>query len=305
MQYPFQAVLLLLMLVGCSKSIRPQQLFDDVKELSSDRYEGRKTGTAGNKMAIDYISSRFRQLGLKSFETSYAHDFRIKGNGGINSGTNLIAYLPGKTDEAIVITAHFDHVGKVNGQIYNGADDNASGVAGLLALATYFSKHPPQHTLVFAALDAEEMGLLGARAFVEQPPLPIEKIKLNVNMDMISRSESGELFAAGSYHYPELKKYLFTTNSKIKLMMGHDHPDQGKDDWTNQSDHFAFHQKKIPFIYFGVEDHQDYHQPTDDFERIHQEFFRNSVNVIVEVVGNIDKNISTKSIFRDKVIMDK
>lgn len=291
-------------LSGCSRIIQSQQLLKDVQELSSDKYKGRKAGTEGNKMAADYIVQRFKDIGLKAYNDDYKKAFTFKDRSGKSViGTNLIAYVPGKKADVIVISAHYDHIGVINGDIYNGADDNASGVGGLLSIATHFSKNKPEHTLIFAAFDAEESGLNGAKAFVEKPPLNFELIKFNVNMDMISRSDKKELYAVGTYHYPILKSHATTTNSNIKILFGHDLPGTGKEDWTNQSDQGAFHAKKIPFLYFGVEDHADYHRPTDDFSRINKEFYQNAVNAILEVIQNIDKSVTIQKIFRDKLIM--
>jgi hypothetical protein len=293
-----------LTMAACSPKVQ-SQLLNDVKELSSDKYKGRKTGTEENKMAADYVIKRFRELGLKSYAPDYKHPFSFKTRAGADvNGSNLLAYIPGKSSEVFVISAHYDHVGVTNGEIFNGADDNASGVGGLLYVASYYAKHKPEHTLIFAAFDAEEMGLQGARAFVANPPVPVASIKLNVNMDMISHNDKGELYAAGSFHYPELKQYLYTTNTKIKLLIGHDDPKLGHDDWTGQSDQGAFHQKKIPFIYFGVEDHPDYHKPTDDFERINKEFYVEAAGVVREVIEHADKGKSLQQQMKDKQIMN-
>jgi hypothetical protein len=97
----------------------------------------------------------------------------------------------------------------------------------------------------------------------------------------------------GTYHYPTLKSPLETIakDAKVKLLLGHDRPEMGSNDWTSQSDHFAFHQAKIPFIYFGVEDHKDYHKPTDDFVNINQEFYVRAVETILEALKTFDKNL--------------
>src|SRR5690606_566789 len=141
---------------------------------------------------------------------------------------------------------------------------NASGVAALLALARHFAASPPEHTIVFAALDAEEGGLRGARAFLADPPPDANAIELTVNMDLVSRNERGELYAAGAHHHPSLRPHLerIAERAPVKLRLGHDSPDLGSDDWTSQSDHGVFHAAGIPFVYFGVEDHPDYHRPT-------------------------------------------
>lgn len=292
---------------GCASSQHIQQPLKDVKELSADKYKGRKAGTPGNQKAAEYIIGRFEQIGLIPYNNSFknAFTFEARDRGTVN-GNNLIGYIPGKRPDIIVISAHYDHVGVVDGEIYNGADDNATGVGGLLALAQYFCENKPQNTLIFAALDAEEDGLRGAKAFVANPAVSLDSIKLNINLDMIGRSVKNELYVAGTYHYPQLKKYLLTSNNKIKLLAGHDDPQlERKDDWTNQSDQGAFHAVKIPFLYFGVEDHEDYHRPTDDYKRIDARFYTDAINAILEVVKNIDRDITIQKIFRDKLIMEK
>lgn len=286
-----------------------EQLLKDVEVLSSDAYEGRKTGTKGGEMARTYLIGRLKQIGLKPYPgfSSYEQAFEIKGrNGGAAiQGKNLISYIPGKTNNVIVISAHYDHIGVIKNEVYNGADDNASGVAGLLQFAKYFSKNKPNNTLIFAIFDGEEMGLQGAKAFVANPPVALEKIKLNINMDMISHNDKQELYASGTFKYPELKPYLVSSNPNIKLLLGHDDPKQGHDDWTNQSDQGAFNAKNIPFIYFGVEDHKDYHKATDEFQNINKQFFIDAANTIQEVIVNIDKQRDIQAIFRETLKMNK
>ncbi|MEE1943849.1 M28 family peptidase [Pedobacter sp. KR3-3] len=285
------------------------QLLKDVEVLSSDAYEGRKTGTKGAEMARTYITGRLKEIGIKPYpgQSSYEQAFEIKGrNGGAAiQGKNLIAYIQGKTDNVIVISAHYDHVGIIKNEIYNGADDNASGVAGLLQFAKYFSKNKPNNTLIFAVFDGEEMGLQGAKAFVANPPVALEKIKLNINMDMISHNDKQELYATGTFKYPQLKPFLVSSNPNLKLLLGHDDPKLGHDDWTNQSDQGAFNAKNIPFIYFGVEDHKDYHKATDEYQNINKQFFIDAANTIQEVIINIDKQRDIQAIFRESLQMKK
>jgi Zn-dependent M28 family amino/carboxypeptidase len=286
-----------------------EQLLKDVETLASDAYEGRKTGTKGAEMARTYLTSRLKEIGLKPYpgKDSYEHDFEFKPrNGGQTvKGKNLIAYIPGKSENVIVISAHYDHVGVINNEVFNGADDNASGVAGLLQFAKYFSKNKPNNTLIFAIFDAEEMGLQGAKAFVANPPVALDKIKLNVNMDMISHNDKGELYAVGTFKYPELKRFFIITNPNIKVLFGHDDPKLGSDDWTNQSDQGAFNAKNIPFIYFGVEDHKDYHKATDEFKNINKTFFVDAANAIQEIIVNIDKQRDLQAIFKENLQLKK
>ena len=296
--------------IGCSSvktsnlPSRSDQLLTDVKILSSDTFEGRKTGTKGAELARNYIGKRFKEIGLKSFPllNSYHQAFTFAGIDDPKiAGKNMIGYIPGASSKIIVISAHYDHLGIINGKIFNGADDNASGVAGMLKIAAHYAKNKPNYTLIFAAFDAEEFGRKGSEYFVNHLPVDIKRIKLNLNLDMISHNDKGELYASGTYKNPQLKNYIATTIPDLKILFGHDNPKLGIDDWTNQSDQSAFNDKNIPFIYFGVEDHKDYHKSTDTFENINQEFFINAANGILEITDNFDNDRNVEKIFRQKL----
>ena len=304
------------MMLSCCSSVKNQsptgsgkldnQLLKDVEVLSSDAYEGRKTGTKGAEMARAYIINRFQKLGLKSYPqyVNYAQEFTFNSRGGAKvNGTNVIGYIPGKSTNVIVVSAHYDHLGVVKEQVFNGADDNASGTAGLLKIAAYFAKNKPNNTIIFASFDAEEMGLQGAKAFVANPPVNINTIAVNLNMDMIGHSDKGELYVAGTFKYPELKKYVDTTRKEIKVILGHDDPKLGHDDWTNQSDQGAFNAKNIPFLYFGVEDHKDYHKATDEYSTITKQFFSDAAKTVLDVVISIDKQTGLQQTLKDKMLM--
>ena len=269
--------------------LNTDRLITDLEYLSSDALEGRLVGSEGNAKAREFIIQRYEELGITPFQGSLEHPFSFTRRGDEMTGVNVIGEIAGVSDSVILITAHYDHVGIRDSLIYNGADDNASGTAGLLAMLDYFSQVKPQHTLVFAALDAEEGGLRGARALAEDSVF-LEKVMLNINMDMISQNDKNELYAVGTYHYPQLKPVLESIETgEVHLLFGHDRPEDGGQDWTGQSDHAAFHNKGIPFIYFGVEDHEHYHRPTDDFETIPQEFYKASVQVILNAVLAFDE----------------
>lgn len=291
------------LLNACSKKINQSQVLKDLEEIASDKYEGRATGTKGAEMAAKFIKDRYTSLGLQAFTKNFEMPFSFNNKGEEVKGKNIVAYIKGQTDKVIVISAHYDHLGVKNGLIYNGADDDASGIAAILSYAEYFSKNKPVHTLVFAAFDAEEMGLMGSKKFVEKPPVAARDIIMNINLDMIGQNDKNELYACGTYHYPQLKQYILSKNNKPQIILGHDDPKLGHNDWTNQSDHFSFHQKNIPFIYFGVEDHKDYHQATDDYENINQIFYTHSVNTILSIIKNIDEKISYKTLFNDSKMM--
>jgi Zn-dependent M28 family amino/carboxypeptidase len=163
-------------------------------------------------------------------------------------------------------------------------------VAVLVELAAICVQYPFRHTLVFAAFDAEEMDLRGARAFVAAPAVEPGRLAMNVNLDMVARGDKGEIYAAGLYHSPGLRPLLapVARRAPIPLRFGHDLPGTGTDDWTLQSDHGAFHQAGVPFVYFGVEDHPDYHQPTDTADRIDPGFFGQAANVILDALRALD-----------------
>ncbi|MES3019064.1 MAG: M28 family peptidase [Bacteroidota bacterium] len=291
-------VLLTLLALGTAaafgQAIDRTKLMADIQTLSSGKYEGRKTGTPGNKLAAGYITDRFRRIGLSSYNNGFKHPFTFKTRSNEEKqGVNLIGYISGKSEKVIVVSAHYDHVGINGTDIYYGADDNASGVGAMLAFAEYFTKHKPQHTLLFIAFDAEESGLRGAASFVKEPVIAKDRIILNVNMDMIAHNDKGELYAAGTYKNPTLKSIIEgeDKNTGVKILFGHDLPDTGKEDWTMQSDQGPFAKENFPFIYFGVEDHKDYHKPTDTFENINQDFYYGASTAILMSIIKLDKNL--------------
>lgn len=299
------SLILLFSLSSCAQKINERTVLSDLKSLSSDQFEGRKTGTKGAAMAAKMISNRFRELRLDSFSENYTQTFIIKNKlNELIKGNNIIGYVKGKTDQAIVISAHYDHLGIINNKIFNGADDDASGVCAVLEYAAYFAKHQPQHTLIFVAFDAEEMGLQGSKYFVNNPPISLQNILININMDMIAHNDRNELYACGTFHFPELKEHIFIKSDAPKILFGHDDPKLGHDDWTFQSDHGSFFEKKIPFIYFGVEDHSDYHKETDEFKNINQNFYLKSVAAILDIIKNIDKKTNLQTIMKSRQIMN-
>lgn len=280
-----------------AQKIDQNKLLKDTEYLSSDELGGRKPLSEGSMKARKYIQKRFQALGLKSQYPDYTQyfDFNNSREGKLyEKAANLVGFIGGReTDKLIVVTAHYDHIGMEGEKIFNGADDNASGTGGLLALAEYFSKNRPNHSMMFVALDAEEMGHQGAKALVSDFPFPLTQITLNINMDMISRNMDNEIYAVGTYHYPQLKPTMerVAAGRSPKLLFGHDIPGQ-KGDWTNASDHSQFHENRIPFIYFGVEDHEDYHKDTDTFDRIQPEFYIEAVGLILDIIIAFDRELN-------------
>jgi Zn-dependent M28 family amino/carboxypeptidase len=277
------------------------ELMSSVSTLAAPTMEGRRTGTPSNARARSWILEQFKAAGLIPFGASYElpFTFQRRQQGDAQpadiAGVNLAGVCRGsgaKNDAAMVVTAHYDHVGVREGATYYGADDNASGVAVLVALARQCRQSPWMHDAVFVALDAEELGLQGARAFVASPPIPKGRIAININLDMVSRGDKGELYIAGTHHTPALRQVLepVAAAAGIKVLFGHD-SGGGQQDWTTQSDHGAFHAAGIPFLYFGVEDHPDYHKPTDTADKINPKFFYESARTILSAVSAVDRAV--------------
>lgn len=270
----------------------PEHAVEVLETLSADYMQGRLAGSNEIAKARTYLTGQLEALGLEPYFDGFQQpfEFTIKGaEKDARRGFNLGAIVrgrassDGKASPTLVITAHYDHEGVKNGEIYNGADDNASGVGALLAVAESFQRKKPKHDTLFLFLDAEEQGLVGARHFVSEMTKDEGLcVALNVNLDMVSRNAENELYAAGGYHTPTLKPFLdeIAAKSPVKLLQGHDSPEDGIGDWTLQSDHGPFHRAGVPFIYFGVEDHAHYHRPTDDFETIPVDFYLRAVSTI-------------------------
>lgn len=294
--------ILLAVLILCVLPVRAvEDSFDKnaaletVRTLAADDMGGRAAGTNGNAKARAYLLDKIQLAGYAPVAGRYEHSFIFTPRmpGGVETeGTNLLFRINGngETGKTIVISAHFDHVGTRGGEIFNGADDNASGVAGLLAIAEFFSKHPPQNDIIFALFDAEEVGLQGARDFVRNRQKLDPNIAFNINFDMLSRSDKNELYVAGVFHRPALKPIVESIAAKVPvtLLMGHDDPALGNNDWTFASDHGPFHREGVPFLYFGVEDHPHYHRPTDEFDSIPVDFFLRSISSVVTAAREID-----------------
>lgn len=281
-------------------NVMADKLMEDVRILSADDMQGRLVGSEGGAKARAYLLERLAEIGVApAMGGGFEHPFQTTRGGAAVTGVNLIGVIPGTggSGRALVVMAHYDHVGVQGGQIYNGADDNASGVAALLAIAASLKQQAPLHDVILALVDGEEGGLSGARAMVADPafkPL-LDRTALAVNLDMVSRSDKNELYAAGAFRFPALKPYLLevAAAAPVTLKLGHDDPALGKDDWTSQSDHMAFHVIGKSWVYFGVEDHPDYHQPSDDFAAIPADFFRASASTVELAVRTFDRQLES------------
>ena len=269
-----------------------ENLITNIKTLSDDSFTGRRTGTAGAIKTKNYLIKALKEQKVLPLFESFEQPFSFVARGKEYKAINVIGFIKGTSTskKTIVISAHYDHEGVKSGKIYNGADDNASGTSALLAFAEYFKTNPPKNNVILAAFDGEELGLQGAKYFVNNLIMPKQNIVVNLNMDMISRSDDNELFAVGT-RYNEAFKNIVENHKQIgevKLIRAHEGLGSG-DNWTYSSDHAEFFKADIPFIYFGVADHEDYHKPTDDFDKIDQLFFKNAVQTVFNIFKEIDQ----------------
>ena len=275
-----------------SATITPELLRADVAQLSSDEMGGRFFRSPFALKAAVCVEERLSESGLVPLEGR--DSMRMPIDDEPETGPNIVARfaiadakrtasdatttpttpsaLPPANDGIIIISAHYDHLRprrSGDDRIFNGADDNASGVCGMLAVARALraladAGQPPQCTVVFIAFNGEEAGLRGSNAFVAKPPLSLAKVRGVFNMDMISRGRPREIFIDGGAVGAPLIERLRKANEQIKLSLRIDeHPD-----WLPRSDQAAFLAKRIPAVLFSVEDHEDYHRVTDHVEKI-------------------------------------
>ena len=270
-------------------------IIHELQFLASDTCEGRKPGSAGHEKAAQRIINDFKNAGVDSFNTGLVQLFSGRSLSGFTDGKNIIATVKGTkyVDSFIIISAHYDHLGKtVLGKIYYGADDNASGAACLVSLAKYFAKNPTPFSLIFASFDREETGLEGSNYFVSHLPKGVNRsnIKLNLNLDMLARADSNIIYVCGLKHYPALAHAIDSVKNKtsVRLIAGHD-SGSFMDDWTTQSDHYPFHKAHIPFLYIGVENHDDYHQPSDTVNKINYSTYFEICNMVATLINALQQ----------------
>mgnify|MGYP001299521291 CR=1 FL=1 len=278
-------------------------LVEDLKKhlyiLASDSLEGRETGELGQKRAAEYIAKCFKKVGIPPYKCkTYYQKFKVKSKGHLRQriilkqkhvkGENVLGFIEGKDlkDEVLIITAHYDHLGKKKSLIYNGADDNASGTSAILEIAEAFMKAKkdsvgPRRSILIMAVSGEEKGLLGSKYYTENPIYPLEKTVANLNVDMIGRvdehHENGDyVYLIGSDRLStelhNISEEVNRENFNIEL----DYTFNDKDDpnrYYYRSDHYNFAKNNIPVIFYFNGTHEDYHKPTDtrdkiDFEKL-------------------------------------
>jgi len=249
-----------------AEGITRDRLLNHIEALTSEDFEGRAAGTDGGQMGASYVQQQFEALGLTPKGTKkFRQAFKARGK----KLTNVVGMLKGYDEklskEYVVIGAHFDHLGIRKEKMYPGADDNASGCATMFEIARAFSEGgKPARSIVFIGFDGEEIGLLGSRQFVKKPTVPKKRIVAMINLDMVGRGETGDVRVCGTPTSTLLKSIVERTAPRVELKLHYDFERQ----WRRASDHGPFGDAEIPFLYFGVVDHGDYHKPTDAADKI-------------------------------------
>lgn len=255
-------------------SIRAAEAFDHVRELASDEYEGREAGTTGADRAAEYLAAKLKEWGLKPVGESGTY-FQVFWAGG--KTRNVLALVEGghetRRREIVAVGAHYDHLGRRRGGkgdvIYNGADDNASGTAAVLEVAQAFAglKTRPDRSVLFGWWSAEEKGLLGSSHFVRHPTVELKGVVAYLNLDMVGRNDPDTIDIEGTGSSPQFQPLFDRVNGGNLFRRINYEVTQVKAD----TDHFPFYRAGIPAVELFSGYHADYHQPSDDVERVSRE----------------------------------
>ncbi len=286
-------------------SITKPELTGHVNFLAGDILEGREAGSRGGHAAGKYIVDHLQEIGLQPAGVDGTYFQAFRGN-----QRNILAILPGSDpqlkDEYLLVGAHYDHVGygkKSNsygpfGYVHNGADDNASGVSAVLELVDAMTRteHRPKRSILFAFWDGEEKGLLGSAHWAKQPTLPLDNMKLGINIDMVGRLTDGRIEVGGSRCAPGLRRQLSTTRLDDAWL-------DFSWEYKENSDHWTFFQAQVPSIYIHTGLHDDYHRPSDDVEKINVEGIRLITGYLLEKVEEL-ADTETLPGFRNESRMD-
>lgn len=280
-----------------------QQIKNDINELASDEMKGREVGTKGQDLAAEYIVNRMQSIGLIAVneEQGFFQEFAIKPKANPHSTQeiadqdaqeiqvkNVIGFLNRNAQFTIVIGAHYDHLGMgAEGslhagkkEIHNGADDNASGVAIMLDIAHQINSSSlyQEYNFLFIAFSGEERGLWGSNYYCKNPLIPNENISYMINLDMVGRYEEQRGLAIhGVGTSPVWEDVLKESNeSQVPLVLS--------ESGVGPSDHTSFYLQDIPVLHFFTGQHEDYHKPSDDTEKINFDGMQMISELIIAII---------------------
>lgn len=285
---------------GTAQKIEEKNIQKHIQYLADDKLQGRQTGSEGERLAMEYIQKEFKKLKLSpmgdgsSFEQAFPFKGGTHGTGAEGTAHNVVAFLDNKADKTIIIGAHFDHLGigengssldaNPKGKIHNGADDNASGVAGVLELARYFknNKVKENSNFLFICFSGEELGLFGSKYFTEKPTLDLNTANYMINMDMIGRLNptTKSLSVSGSGTSPVWETLFKNTTTSLNV--------KTDSAGVGPSDHTSFYLKNIPVLHFFTGSHSDYHKPTDDWDKINYAGEKEVLELVITVIEKLD-----------------
>jgi Peptidase family M28/PDZ domain len=285
---------------GVAQKIEEKVIKKHIQFLADDKLNGRQTGSEGERLAMEYLQKEFKKLQLtpmgdgSSFEQAFAFKGGTHGTGTEGTAHNVVAFLDNKADNTIIIGAHFDHLGlgengssldaNPQGKIHNGADDNASGVAGVLELARYFKNNTVKENsnFLFICFSGEELGLFGSKYFTEKPTVELSKVNYMINMDMIGRLNPTTkiISVSGSGTSPVWETLFKDINTTLDI--------KTDSAGVGPSDHTSFYLKDIPVLHFFTGSHSDYHKPSDDWDKINYEGEKEVLELVVAVIEKLD-----------------
>ena len=282
-----------------SKSITSKELKELLYVYASDYFEGRDTGERGQKIAVDFLRNYYQKQNIEAAinTKNYFQEMILNIRGKNVKTENVVAIIPGSEnpEEYIVISAHLDHVGQKNGQIYNGADDDGSGNVAMLEIAEAFQiavkeNNRPKRSIIFLHVTGEEKGLLGSRYYTENPLYPLKETIANLNIDMIGRLDPKRVDKDPNYIYligsdklsNELHEVSELVNRKYTNLIL-DYKFNAENDpnrFYYRSDHYNFAKNGIPVIFYFNGTHEDYHQPTDTADKINYDVLQKRAKLI-------------------------
>ncbi len=298
-----------------AQNISQKNIEKHIQYLASDELKGRATASPEEAKAAEYICTQFIKYQLNPLPNSdtnesncyYSFKFKKKKNPHDTStsdmpelnGINVIGYLDNKAEKTIVIGAHYDHLGlgydhnslepSPEGKIHNGADDNASGTAGVIELAHYFSENKKfkKYNLLFITFSGEELGLIGSKKWTENPNYPLNKIYFMINMDMIGRMNDStkKLVVYGVGTSNQWVPLIDSVNTSFHFNIKKDSSGIGPSDQT------SFYLKDIPVLHFFTGQHSDYHKPTDDADKIN---YKAQAKILGFIAQLIEKSAQQK-----------
>ena len=293
----------------------------DLKELlyvyASDFFQGRETGTLGQKRAVNFLKEFYQIRGIAPANgtNDYFQSMELTIKGKAVSTENVVAIIEGKSkpEEYVVISSHLDHEGIKNGEIYNGADDDGSGTVALLEVAEAFQEAAeagkgPERSVIFLHVSGEEKGLLGSKYYTNNPLYPLANTVANLNIDMVGRTDPKResdnrnyIYLIGSDRLSTELHEISEAANKATTNIELDYTYNAENDPNRfyfRSDHYNFAKNNIPVIFYFNGTHADYHKPTDTVEKIQFDLLEERARLVFYTAWEVANR-------KDRLVVDK